>query len=52
MQSMDNTMAPASAAAVAVPGKTSRPHIADFKLDDDGFNDFSPLSDTQPGRLE
>jgi len=40
----------ASAAAVAPAG---RPRIADLKIDsDEGFSDFNPLSDTQPGRLE
>jgi hypothetical protein len=48
-------VAAAQAAAVAAPAAAvaTRPRIADLKLDsDDGFSDFSPLSDTQPGRLE
>lgn len=45
--------AQATAAAAAAPAAVTRPRIADLKLDgDDGFSDFSPLSDTQPGRLE
>jgi hypothetical protein len=39
--------------AVAAPAAPARPRIADLKLDsDEGFSDFNPLSDTQPGRLE
>lgn len=52
VQSLDSAAAPAAAAPAAAPGVPARPRIADLKLDDDGFSDFSPLSDTQPGRLE
>jgi hypothetical protein len=52
VQSLDAPAAPAAQPAAAAPGVPARPRIADLKLDDDGFSDFSPLSDTQPGRLE
>ena len=52
VQSLDNATMASAAQPAAAPGVPARPRIADLKLDDDGFSDFSPLSDTQPGRLE
>ena len=52
VQSQDNPASSIAPSSQPHPSQPVRPRIADLKLDDDGFTDFSPLSDTQPGRLE